>query len=444
MHDPEPRVRAREKFTPGRFVANIMHFGRVLRAAGLPVGPGKVLDAIRAVEAIGLDNRRDFYWTLHAVFVNRRDQRELFDQAFHIFWRKPDLLERAMQLLLPRIEADVAQDGDELARRLAEALGPEKRPGQGEADEQTPVELDATLTFSPGEVLQGKDFEQMSADEIAKTKALIRNMRLPLRALPTRRFRPEPRGRRVDLRRTLRQSLRGGGAMIDLARKRRLRRHPPLVILCDISGSMERYSRMLLHFMHAVTNDRDRVHCFVFGTRLTNISRQLRQRDVDLALARVGEQVLDWSGGTRIGHCLHEFNRVWSRRVLAQGAVVLLITDGLDRDAGAGLGREVERLHKSCRRLIWLNPLLRYDGYAPIATGSRALIKHVDDFRPVHNLESLAQLTETLGRFGPRREEGLTTWQGMAREAAAPAADAGPPVHRPLRASRHGEHWRAL
>jgi hypothetical protein len=206
------------------------------------------------------------------------------------------------------------------------------------------------------------------------------------------------------------------------------------VILCDISGSMERYSRMLLHFMHAVTNDRDRVHCFVFGTRLTNISRQLRQRDVDLALAKVGERVLDWSGGTRIGHCLHAFNRVWSRRVLAQGAVVLLITDGLDRDAGAGLEREIERLHKSCRRLIWLNPLLRYEGYAPIATGSRAIIKHVDDFRPVHNLESLAQLTEALGHFGPRREEGISSWRELAHSAAA-RAEPTAPVHRPLRAT---------
>jgi uncharacterized protein len=195
--------------------------------------------------------------------------------------------------------------------------------------------------------------------------------------------------------------------------------------------------------MHAVTNDRDRVHCFVFGTRLTNISRQLRQRDVDVALAKVGEQVQDWSGGTRIGHCLHEFNRVWSRRVLAQGAVVLLITDGLDRDAGAGLEREIERLHKSCRRLIWLNPLLRYEGYAPIATGSRAIIEHVDDFRPVHNLESLAQLTEALDRFGPRREEGISSWRALAH-AAGPQAEAGIHPHRPLRATRHGQHWRTL
>jgi uncharacterized protein with von Willebrand factor type A (vWA) domain len=412
---------APRKFEPGRFATNIMHFARALRAAGLPVGPGKVLDAIRAVEAVGIGSRADFYWTLHAVFVNRRDQRELFDQAFHIFWRKPDLLEKAMQLLLPQIEGGEAAP-QEIARRLAEALGPQKQPGQGEAPEEgePPVELDATLTFSAREILQHKDFEDMSADEIAEAKALIRAMQLPIRSVPTRRFHPDPRGWRVDLRRTLRRSLHGGGAMIDLARKRRIRRHPPLVILCDISGSMERYSRMLLHFMHALTNDRDRVHSFVFGTRITNVTRQLRQRDVDLALAKVGDAAKDWSGGTRIGHCLHAFNRTWSRRVLAQGAVVLLITDGLDRDAGEGLEREMERLHKSCRRLIWLNPLLRWEGYAPLAAGSRAIIRHVDDFRPVHNLESLAQLTATLAHIGPRREEGLTTWQGMAQERASP------------------------
>jgi uncharacterized protein with von Willebrand factor type A (vWA) domain len=411
----------RRRFEPGRFATNIMHFARALRAAGMPVGPGKVLDAIRAVEAVGLARRADFYWTLHAVFVNRRDQRELFDQAFHIFWRKPDLLEKAMQLLLPQIAAEAPPQ--EIARRLAEALGPQRMPGQGEAPEdgEGTVELDATLSFSAREVLQRKDFEDMSAAEIAEAKALIQRMRLPIRPLPTRRFHPDPSGWRVDLRRTLRRSLHGGGAMIDLAKKRRIRRHPPLVILCDISGSMERYSRMLLHFMHAVTNDRDRVHGFVFGTRITNITRQLRQRDVDVALDKIGDAVQDWSGGTRIGRCLHEFNRVWSRRVLAQGAVVLLITDGLDRDAGEGLEREMERLHKSCRRLIWLNPLLRFEGYAPLAAGARAIIRHVDDFRPVHNLESLADLTTALARIGPRREEGLTTWQGLAEARAAPA-----------------------
>ncbi|MGI9493704.1 MAG: vWA domain-containing protein, partial [Geminicoccaceae bacterium] len=310
----------------------------------------------------------------------------------------------------PTIELEREPDQSEINRRLAEALGPQKQPGQGEAPEDSeeppPLELDATLTFSEREILQSKDFEDMSADEIEKAKRLIRNMRLPIMAVPTRRFTPDGRGSRVDLRKTLRRSLRGGGATIDLARKRRVKRHPPLVMLADISGSMDRYSRMLLHFMHAVTNDRDRVHSFVFGTRLTNITRQLRQKDIDVALEKVGDLVEDWSGGTRIGHCLDDFNRNWSRRVLGQGAIVLLITDGLDRDAGDGLEASMERLHKSCRRLIWLNPLMRFDGYAPTALGARAMIDHVDDFRTVHNLQSLNDLTGALAHDRPSPQNG--------------------------------------
>jgi len=402
--DVEP-IPERQPIEPGRFLSNMMHFGRCLRAAGMPVGPGKVLEAIRAVEAVGIGTREDFYWTLHAVFVNRRDQRELFDQAFHIFWRKPDLLEKMMQLLLPTIETDDAPAPNDVSRRLSDALGPQKQPGQGEApddsEEQT-IELDATLTFSEREILQSKDFEDMSAEEIERAKRIIQTMRLPIMAVPTRRFAPRAHGPKVDMRRTLRQSLRGGGASIDLARKVRKKRHPPLVVLADISGSMDRYSRMLVHFMHAITNDRDRVFSFVFGTRLTNVTRQLRSRDVDIALTKVGELVEDWSGGTRIGHCLDDFNRNWSRRVLGQGALVLLITDGLDRDAGEGLDRSMERLQKSCRRLIWLNPLMRFDGYAPTATGAKAIVKHVDDFRTVHNLASLEDLGAALAASGTR------------------------------------------
>ena len=191
-------------------------------------------------------------------------------------------------------------------------------------------------------------------------------------------------------------------------------RHPPLVILCDISGSMERYARMLLHFLHAITNDRDRVHTFLFGTRLTNVTRYLRYRDIDVALEKISKAVVDWSGGTRIGRCLHVFNRDWSRRVLTQGAVVLLISDGLDREGGAGLGEEMDRLHRSCRRLIWLNPLLRYDLFEPKSLGIRAILPHVDDFRPVHNLESLAQLAEVLSVEGPRRHPGMARWRELA------------------------------
>ena len=389
-----------------------MLFGRTLRAAGLPVGTGTLMEAIRAVETVGLDNREDFYWALNAVFVNRREHQLLFDQAFHIFWRNPQLLERMIAAMLPALQGAGEQErGEEMSRRLAEALKPD-RAGAAEGREPTEemIEVDAVMTWSDREVLQAMDFEKMSTAEVAAAKRAIAAMRLPIMELPTRRFRPDPAGRRVDMRATLRAALRTGGG-IPLHRRTPRRRHPPLVILCDISGSMSRYSRLVLHFMHAVTNDRDRVATFLFGTRLTNITRLLRNKDIDVALEKVAGTVEDWSGGTRIGKCLAEFNNRWSRRVLGQGALVLFISDGLDRDAAAGLDREVERLHKSCRRLIWLNPLLRYAAYEPKSQGARAILPHVDEFRPVHNLDSLADLTRVLSRPGIRRLDGLRQWR---------------------------------
>jgi len=413
MSDPSTSAPAPTPTQDGRLAENVLYFARTLRAAGLPVGPGKVLDALKAVEAVGLERRDDFYWTLHAVFVNRRDQQEIFDQAFHVFWRNPEILERMMAMLLPDITPQAGQrpeDAEELSRRLADALRPKDGEGREAEETEEKQEIDAALTFSSKEILQGIDFEKMSAAELAEARQAIKTMRLPIMQVPTRRHRPG-QGRRADLRATMRAALRQGGDTIPLRFKKPLRRHPPLVVLCDISGSMSRYSRMLLHFMHAVTNDRDRVHSFVFGTRLTNITRYLRQKDVDDAVEQVAESVFDWSGGTRIGACLKDFNVTWARRVLGQGAVVLLISDGLDRDNAEGLEAEVERLHKSCRRLIWLNPLLRYDAYQPKSLGAKALIPHVDDFRTVHNLESLTDLSQVLSRPAMRREEGMTQWR---------------------------------
>lgn len=398
----------RENESGGRLVENLMHFGRVLRAAGLPVGPGKVLDAIEAVRAVGINDREDFYWTLHAVFVNRSDQREIFDQAFHVFWRNPRILERMLSLALPVTGAPEEELEQALRRRLGDALTPGALQHQREQPPR--VELEATSTWSEQERLRKKDFEQMSAEEIARAKAAVAAMRLPVMPVPTRRFRRHPHGSGVDMRASLRAALRFGPDIIPIVRERRRVRPPPLVVVCDISGSMSRYSRMLLHFMHAVTSDRERVYSFVFGTRLTNVTRHIRERDVDAALEKVGDVARDWGGGTRIGSCLHAFNRDWSRRIPLGSALVLLITDGLDRDAGAGLEREMERLHKSCRRVLWLNPLLRYEGFEPRSLGMQAILPHVDDLRSVHNLESLAQLAEVVGHATPRRTEGVTQW----------------------------------
>ena len=395
-----------EAATHSRLAQNIMLFARTLRAAGLPIGPGKVIDAIDAVRAAGIGSRDDFYWTLHAVFVQRREQREIFDQAFHIFWKNPQFLQRMMSMLLPQFRYDNGdEDREEIATRLAEALQGERSAdafSEIPTDEEE-ITVDAALTFSDRELLQETDFDKMTLAEMAAAKKAIANLRLPIMEVPTRRFAADARGRRVDMRATLRASLRNAGS-IPLKLKSPKHRHPPLVILCDISGSMSRYSRMALHFVHAITNDRDRVHTFLFGTRLTNITRDLRHRDVDVALDKVANHVKDWQGGTRIGHCLHEFNTKWSRRVLSQGAVVLLITDGLDREGVEGLEDETIRLQKSCRRLIWLNPLLRYEAYRPQTQGAKAMIRHVDDFRPIHNLDSMQDLADALSRDAMRAE----------------------------------------
>ena len=384
----------RETELAGKLADNILYFGRVLRAAGLPVGPGKVIDAIRAVETVGLRNKDDFYWGLHSVFVNRQDQHEVFNQAFHIVWRKPNILAQVMGTEMPSIAAP--EDVEQANRRVSEALNKEGDDSNSNQPEEEEIELDASFTYSDQEVLQKIDFESMSIEEMAQAKDIIARMRLPITAVRTRRYAGDPRGPRIDMRRSFRAGLKYGGSLIPLRRRAQRFRRPPLVVLCDISGSMSNYSRMFLHFVHAITNDQDRVHTFLFGTRLTNVTRYLRHKDVDIALNKVRDAVDDWSGGTRIGHTLREFNHVWSRRVLGQGALVLLVSDGLDRDAGAGLASEIERLHKSSRRLIWLNPLLRYRDFEAKSSGIKVIIQHIDDFRPVHSLENLADLADVL------------------------------------------------
>ncbi len=390
----------------GKLAANIVHFARALRKAGLPVGPGRVTDAIRAVEAAGFSEKTDFYWTLHACFVSRPEHRTVYAQVFRLFWRDPQFLEHMMSMLLPMLrgaqEEHVAKDAE---RRAAEALldGAEPPPPkEGEDREKSEIEVDATLTFSADEQLKQMDFEQMSADETRRARVAIARMQLPVKPIASRRTQTASHGRYPDWRGTMRAAMRTGGDIRTLKMRRRTVRWPNLVVLCDISGSMSSYSRMLLHFLHSAANAKGagwaRVHGFTFGTRLTNITRHLRQRDVDAALKEAGKEAQDWEGGTRIGDCLHAFNRDWSRRVLGQGGVVLLITDGLDRGEPGRLGREVERLRLSSRKLIWLNPLLRWEGFAPRAQGVRALLPHVDSFRAAHSIASLEDFAAALTR----------------------------------------------
>ena len=386
----------------GRLPDNILLFARALREAGLPVGPGSVIDAIAAVEAAGIGDRADFYTILHAVFVTKHEQSIIFAQAFEIFWKKRGFVEKLLALMSPVADPkrEKAQKAEAGATRVADALLKKQNPERKEAPS---LDLDARFTASDDEVLRAKDFAQMSAAEVARATAAIARLVMPNDLVPTRRFSRDPRGVDIDPRGTFRRSLRAGGASIELARRAKRRRHPPVVAICDISGSMSDYTRVFLHFLHALTERRRRVHTFLFGTRLTNVSRALQARDIDEALARCSTGVKDWSGGTRIAASLHAFNRDWSRRVLGQGAIVLLFTDGLERggiaDAG-DVGRELERIKKSCRRLMWLNPLLRFDRFEAKAVGIRAMLPFVDEFRPIHNLVSLTDLCHALARPG--------------------------------------------
>jgi len=389
-----------------RLAQNVIHFARALRRAGLPIGPGRVIDAIRAVEAAGFTERMDFYWTLHACFVNRPEHRVIFAQVFRLYWRDPQYLEHMMSMMLPAIrgvqeEKSAASGEKRAAQALLDDLVPDV-PEAEQSEEGTEIEIKSTLTMSAEEKLRTLDFEQMSTAEVAAAKRMLARMSLPVKPIPSRRGTAAALGRQADYRRTLMKSMRQGGEIRTIARKTPRPRWPNLVVLCDISGSMSLYSRMVLHFLHAVANEKGagwaRVHAFTFGTRLTNITRHLATRDVDAALRAAGAQAQDWEGGTRIGQCLHAFNRDWSRRVMGQGAVVLLITDGLDRDDAGALEHEMERLHLSSRRLIWLNPLLRWDGFAPKATGIRAMLPHVDSFRAGHSIQSLEELALAISR----------------------------------------------
>ncbi|MGR3712153.1 MAG: vWA domain-containing protein [Shimia sp.] len=390
-----------------KLTQNITWFARALRKAGLPIDPGRVIDAIRAVEAAGFTSKQDFFWTLHACFVSRPEHRTVFSQVFRLYWRDPRYLEHMMAMMLPAVRG-VQEDraGQAGEKRAAEALldGANRDMPQDEADseEGTEIEIDASLTISTEEKLRTLDFEQMSTDEIVQAKRMLSRMKLPVRPIKSRRTKANPLGHRPDWRATMRQSMRQGGELQQLSRKSQRIRWPNLVVICDISGSMSQYSRMVLHFLHAVANTKGagwaKVHGFTFGTRLTNISRHLATRDVDTALAAAGAEAQDWEGGTRIGDCLHDFNRDWSRRVMGQGAVVLLISDGLDRGDPEALAKEMQRLQLSAKRLIWLNPLLRWEGFAAKAQGIKAMLPHVDSFRAGHSIATLEELAEAISR----------------------------------------------
>lgn len=385
----------------GRMADNVVGFARALRAAGLPVGPGSVIDAMNALQVIEIGNRADVYTTLEAIFVKRHEHALVFAQAFALFFRAAEDWKHMLDSV--PLPDHARKKPPPASRRVQEAMAqPAMREEMPQAEQQ-----ELRLSVSDKEILQRKDFAQMSAAEIAQVIRAIDRMKLPQAELVTRRHRPDPRGLRLDMRRTIRRSLRTSGEIIDIRKLGRIEKPAPIVALLDISGSMSEYTRLFLHFLHAITDHRKRVSVFLFGTRLTNVTRALRAKDPDEALASCSQSVEDWAGGTRIATSLHSFNKLWARRVLGQGAIVLLISDGLEREADDKLAFEMDRLHRSCRRLIWLNPLLRYSGFKAKAQGIKMMLPHVDEFRPVHNLTSMEGLVSALSAPPPPHHRAL-------------------------------------
>ncbi|MCE2519908.1 MAG: VWA domain-containing protein [Alphaproteobacteria bacterium] len=388
------------------FLANVVRFAGSLRAAGLAAGPDRVPDAVRALELAGVGRREDVFWMWHAIFVSDAQESDLFARIFDRFW------------------SGEAGDRNVMQESVVEAgaTNPGLPDNSNRHDWGRSPQTGEQGTWSAAEALRTMDFADMDEDEMARARLVVARMSVAFAPLAGRRFRSSPSGRHIDLRAALQGGVRQPGGMITLPLVRRVDKPPGVVLLCDISGSMIDYARMLICFAHALSahgRKADtrrwiagamRVHTFTFGTRLTDVTRDLVTRDAAAGLRAVAQRVEDWSGGTRIGECLGTFNRGWGRRLPGQGTIVILVTDGLDRDVGGKLGTEMAMLRRSCRKLVWLNPLLRWHEFRPRTWGIRTMLPHVDRFLPCHNLASLEGLAEVLARPGRGSAEGMAGW----------------------------------
>ncbi len=380
--------------TDGRLAENVVHFCRALRKANVKVSTAQLETAIRAIAITGFTNKTDFYNVLKSTLISNAEDLEVFKQLFSMFWRNPESLTKMVLQLAPASE--VPEQTAPAQRRASQALGSDLKIQSGVSQQLK----DATSTMSAQDVVRQKDFAQMTTDELTEAQRIIQTLDFNAPELVSRRTRPARFGRVYDPASTLRTAVRQMGELQRIERKSVRPKKPGLVVLCDISGSMSLYSRMFMRFAHALNHAHPQqwssVSVFTFGTRLTNVTRAVRHHDTDIALSRVGLEANDWEGGTLIGPTIKTFNQLWARRVLGRGAVLLLITDGLERGDTTLLSAEMQRLHLFCRKLVWLNPLLRWDGFSPKASGIKAMLPHVDSFHACHSLASLTDLANVL------------------------------------------------
>jgi uncharacterized protein with von Willebrand factor type A (vWA) domain len=399
---------------PSTLVRNVLLFGRVLRGAGIPMSAGREMELLAALQLIDLGDRRRVYEASKALLVSHRDHGPIFDKAFDLFFgqvwealaREEGSTSRTTVAVSPEQMPDLPESelaGDPDTRAQMDPSRAQMAPESDEEQEASGDETPEAQTFSAIEVLRNKDFDRYSGEELARARELMRQLRLRPGTRLARRMVRSPSGEKLDMRAVVRGLQRSAGEPIKLFHRERKLKRRKLVLICDVSGSMERYSRVLLQFLHSVRVGMSDVEVFVFGTRLTRVTRDLSHRQIDAALDRIAKRVQDFAGGTRIGRSLHDFNRQWARRVMGQSAVCIMISDGWDRGDPRVLRDEMERLQRSSFRLIWLNPLLGMAEYQPVTLGMRTALEYVDDFMPAHNLASLEALARKLANLEGRR-----------------------------------------
>jgi uncharacterized protein with von Willebrand factor type A (vWA) domain len=377
-----------------KFLDNLIRFIRLLRKSGINIGTESSINLLKALKSIKIGTRDEFYWTLHSTLINKNEDKELFDQCFYLFWQNPKIMEQIFNLLLPQIGKQSApKNQKKRLKRIEDNIS--KKISDIDIKKRNARQFDSKMSWSDKTIIKSKDFDMMSLDEINSAQKEIKKLLLNFKNYKSRRWKKKEIGSRISQKDTLKKSIRSN-ALINLIYKSQIKKYKPLVVLIDVSGSMESYSRIMLFFSHLLINIHKDVEVFIFGTKLTRITKFLQNNDIDFALNKIGNLITDWSGGTKIASSLAEFNQNWSRRILAQNQTLLLISDGLDRDKEKNLEFEIKRLSLFSSKIIWLNPLLRFSQFQPKVKSIKIILKYVNDFIPIHNVNSIESLIKKI------------------------------------------------
>ena len=377
-----------------KLLENILRFIRLLRNSGIKIGNQSSIDALNSIKILKIGNRNEFYWALHSNLIYRNEDTEIFDQCFHLFWQNPKILQQMFNLLLPQIGTQKAPTTNKKQlKRISDNIQKQNKDVNIEKKEE--IIFDSQMSWSNKSALNTKDFEMMSLEEIHQAEKEIKKFLIKSKTQISRRWKKNDQSTKISTKYTIKKSVKNNG-IIHLAFKERIKKFRPVVILIDISGSMESYSRMMLFLSHILIQQYKDIEVFTFGTKLTRITNFLKNKDVDLSLDKVGKFVNDWAAGTKITSSIKDFNFNWSRRLLTQNQTLLLITDGLERDDSQNLDFEINRLSLFANNIIWLNPLLRYKKFEPKVNSIKTILRHVDKHVPIHNLNSIKNLVENI------------------------------------------------